>query len=39
MHLPAPGRPIPVSTYRVQLRGPAQDHPGFNFDDAAALAP
>ena len=39
MHLPAPGRPIPVSTYRVQLRGPAQDHPGFTFDDAAALAP
>ncbi len=34
-HLPAAGRPVPVSTYRVQLRPPAADHPGFTFDDAA----
>ncbi len=43
MHLPAPGRPIPVSTYRVQLRPPAGSgaghHPGFGFDDAAAVVP
>lgn len=39
MHLPAPGRPVPVSTYRVQLRPPADDHPGFGFDDAAAAVP
>ncbi len=32
MPLPAPGRPVPVSTYRVQL------HAGFGFDDAAAVA-
>ncbi len=32
-HLPAPGRPVPVSTYRVQL------HAGFTFDDAAAVVP
>jgi (1->4)-alpha-D-glucan 1-alpha-D-glucosylmutase len=38
-HLPAPGRPLPVSTYRVQLRPPADDHPGFGFDDAAGVAP
>ena len=38
-HLPGPGRPIPVSTYRVQLRPPAPDHPGFGFDDAAAAVP
>jgi (1->4)-alpha-D-glucan 1-alpha-D-glucosylmutase len=40
-HLPAPGRPVPVSTYRVQLRPPAPDgsHPGFGFDDAAAVVP
>ena len=38
-HLPAPGRPVPVSTYRVQLRPPAADHPGFGFDDAAAVVP
>ncbi len=38
-HLPAAGRPVPVSTYRVQLRPPAGDHPGFTFDDAAATAP
>ncbi len=38
-HLPAAGRPVPVSTYRVQLRPPADDHPGFGFDDAAAVAP
>ena len=37
-HLPSPGRPVPVSTYRVQLRPPAADHPGFGFDDAAAAA-
>ena len=38
-HLPAPGRPVPVSTYRVQLRPPAADHPGFGFDAAADLVP
>ena len=38
-HLPAPGRPVPVSTYRVQLRPPADDHPGFGFDDAASVVP
>ncbi|MCA1720332.1 MAG: malto-oligosyltrehalose synthase [Actinobacteria bacterium] len=38
-HLPAPGKPVPVSTYRVQLRPPAADHPGFGFDDAAAAVP
>ena len=38
-HLPAPGKPVPVSTYRVQLRPPAGDHPGFGFDDAAAVVP
>jgi (1->4)-alpha-D-glucan 1-alpha-D-glucosylmutase len=38
-HLPSPGKPVPVSTYRVQLRPPADDHPGFGFDDAAAAAP
>jgi (1->4)-alpha-D-glucan 1-alpha-D-glucosylmutase len=32
---PAAGRPVPVSTYRLQLRPPAADHPGFGFDDAA----
>ena len=32
-HLPADGRPVPVSTYRVQL------HAGFGFDDAAAVVP
>ncbi|MCW2777376.1 MAG: malto-oligosyltrehalose synthase [Frankiales bacterium] len=32
-HLPASGRPVPVSTYRVQL------HAGFTFDDAAAAVP
>ena len=31
--LPGPGRPVPVSTYRVQLR------PEFGFDDAAAVVP
>ena len=36
---PAPGRPVPVSTYRVQLRPPAPDHPGFSLDDAAAVVP
>ena len=39
MHLPAPDRPVPVSTYRIQLRPPAADHPGFGFDDAAAVLP
>ncbi|MGZ4664909.1 MAG: malto-oligosyltrehalose synthase [Frankiaceae bacterium] len=29
-HLPAPGRPVPTGTYRLQL------HRGFTFDDAAA---
>jgi (1->4)-alpha-D-glucan 1-alpha-D-glucosylmutase len=38
-HLPAAGKPVPVSTYRVQLRPPAADHPGFGFDDAAAVVP
>ena len=38
-NLPAPGRPVPVSTYRVQLRPPAADHPGFGFDAAADLVP
>jgi len=38
-HLPAEGRPVPVSTYRVQLRGPADGHPGFTFDDAALAVP
>jgi len=38
-HLPSPGRPVPVSTYRVQLRPPAADHPGFGFDKAAAVVP
>jgi (1->4)-alpha-D-glucan 1-alpha-D-glucosylmutase len=38
-HLPAPGKPVPVSTYRVQLRPPAEGHPGFGFDDAAAVVP
>jgi (1->4)-alpha-D-glucan 1-alpha-D-glucosylmutase len=38
-HLPRPGQPVPVSTYRVQLRPPATDHPGFGFADAAAAAP
>ena len=38
-HLPAPGRPVPVSTYRVQLRPPAEGHPGFGFADAAAVVP
>jgi (1->4)-alpha-D-glucan 1-alpha-D-glucosylmutase len=28
-----------VSTYRVQLRPAADDHPGFGFDDAAAVVP
>jgi len=32
-HVPAPGRPVPVSTYRVQLT------PDFGFDDAAAVVP
>ncbi|MBW3638507.1 MAG: malto-oligosyltrehalose synthase [Actinobacteria bacterium] len=36
--LPRPGRPVPVSTYRVQLRPPAEGHPGFGFDDAARIA-
>ena len=35
----ADGRPVPVSTYRVQLRPRAEDHPGFGFDDAAAVVP
>jgi len=42
-HLPAAGRPVPVSTYRVQLRPPSSegtaDHPGFGFDDAARVVP
>jgi (1->4)-alpha-D-glucan 1-alpha-D-glucosylmutase len=38
-HLPAAGKPVPVSTYRVQLRPPDGDHPGFGFDDAAAVVP
>ncbi|MEX2291237.1 MAG: malto-oligosyltrehalose synthase [Mycobacteriales bacterium] len=43
MHLPAEGRAVPVNTYRVQLRpasGPEPaGHPGFGFDDAAAVVP
>ena len=31
-HRPGPGRPVPVSTYRLQL------HAGFTFDDAAQRA-
>ncbi len=38
-HLPASGRPVPTSTYRVQLRPAADGHPGFGFDDAAAVVP
>jgi (1->4)-alpha-D-glucan 1-alpha-D-glucosylmutase len=38
-HLPAAGKPVPVSTYRAQLRPPADDHPGFGFDAAAAVVP
>jgi (1->4)-alpha-D-glucan 1-alpha-D-glucosylmutase len=38
-HLPAAGKPVPVSTYRVQLRPPAEDHPGFGFADAVAVVP
>jgi (1->4)-alpha-D-glucan 1-alpha-D-glucosylmutase len=38
-HLPAPGQPIPVSTYRVQLRPPGGGHPGFGFADAADALP
>ena len=38
-HLPAAGKPVPVSTYRVQLRPPATDHPGFGFADTAAVVP
>src|SRR5947208_14412011 len=32
-HVPAPGKPVPSSTYRVQLT------PEFGFDDAAAVVP
>ncbi len=32
-HRPVPGRPVPVSTYRLQL------HEGFGFADAAAIVP
>ena len=32
-HLPSPGRPVPLSTYRVQLT------PDFGFTDAAAVVP
>ena len=35
----APGPQAPVSTYRVQLRPAGDDHPGFTFDDAAAVVP
>ena len=31
--------PVPTSTYRLQLRPPAADHPGFGFLDAAAVVP
>ena len=30
---------IPTSTYRLQLRPPAADHPGFGFADAAEVVP
>ncbi len=39
MGVAAPGRPVPTSTYRVQLRPPSEDHPGFGFDDAAEVTP
>ena len=32
-HRPGPGRPVPVTTYRLQI------HAGFGFDDAAAIVP
>src|SRR3954468_23413966 len=32
-HVPSPGKPVPSSTYRVQLT------PEFGFDDAAAVVP
>ena len=32
-HLPSSGKPVPTSTYRVQLT------PEFGFDDAAAVVP
>ena len=38
-HLPTAGRPVPVSTYRVQLRPPGKGHPGFTFADAAQAVP
>jgi (1->4)-alpha-D-glucan 1-alpha-D-glucosylmutase len=38
-HLPAAGKPVPVSTYRLQLRPSADNHPGFGFVDAAAVVP
>ena len=38
-HQPASGKPVPVSTYRVQLRPPTGEHPGFGFDDAAEVVP
>ncbi|GAC1609312.1 MAG: malto-oligosyltrehalose synthase [Mycobacteriales bacterium] len=39
VHLPADGKPVPVSTYRLQLRPRSEEHPGFGFDDAAAATP
>ena len=30
---------IPTSTYRLQLRPPAADHPGFGFAEAAGVVP
>lgn len=30
---------VPTSTYRLQLRPPAADHPGFGFAEAAAIVP
>ncbi len=38
-HLPAAGRVVPTSTYRVQLRAAADGHPGFGFAAAAAVVP
>ncbi len=38
-HLPADGRPVPVSTFRVQLRPAGDGHPGFTLDDAVGVVP
>ncbi len=38
-HLPRAGRPVPVSTYRVQLHPQVEGFGAFTFDDAAAIVP